>query len=192
VQPLPEPDDERIVARPRRIAREDLRREVILLRLEMAAERGVDVGLGDELLRRRGGEEPAHADLHVVRVFAVVVDHLGELRLVRPLDGARVDVRAAQRCRNFRKHSRKRPVARVPLPNTSQRISVSASVSAPSATSHTLSAIADASSNSSTSRFPSLCSPANASVLCSDHGTRSKRHVFSCSGRPSRATSWCR
>ena len=69
---------------------------------------------------------------------------------------------------------------RVGLPNATQIISVSSSVSAPSATSHTLSAIAEASSNTSKILLPLLCKPAKASVLCSLHGTKSARHVFAC------------
>jgi len=64
----------------------------------------------------------------------------------------------------------------VGLPNTSHSISVSSSVRAPSATSHTLSAICDASSNSKRMRRPLLCRPAKAAVLFSDHVAASQRH----------------
>ncbi|MNR14715.1 hypothetical protein D3C85_1312040 [compost metagenome] len=40
----------------------------------------------------------------------------------------------------------------------------------------------DASSNTMMIRLPWLCRPANASVLCADHGTWSMRQVFSWSG----------
>jgi hypothetical protein len=61
-------------------------------------------------------------------------------------------------------------------------ISVSSSVSAPSVTSHTLSAMPEASSKMTRMRLPLLCRPANASVLFSLHVTASMRHVFSCPG----------
>ena len=85
-------------------------------------------------------------------------------------------------CLYLPKHCRNRPVFWVGLPNAAQRISVFSSVSAPSATSQIGSAIFDASSKISTKRLPWLCRPANASVLCSDHGTRSMRQVRSCCG----------
>jgi len=72
------------------------------------------------------------------------------------------------------------PAGSVGLPRQSQIISVRSSVSAPSATSHTRSLMDEASSNTSRIRFPSLCRPANASVLVSDHGTMSHRQVRSC------------
>src|ERR1700738_2030559 len=69
----------------------------------------------------------------------------------------------------------------VGLPNASHRISVSSSVSAPSATSQTLSAISDASSNISARRRPLLCMPANATVLFSLHVAASQRQVLATS-----------
>jgi hypothetical protein len=72
-----------------------------------------------------------------------------------------------------------RPVLRVGLPNANHRISVLASVSAPSVVSQMMSGMAEASSNTTMIRRPSLCRPANASVLLSDQGTASMRQVFS-------------
>src|SRR6185312_11397384 len=76
-----------------------------------------------------------------------------------------------------RKHSRNRPLLRVGLPNTTHMMTVFSSVSAPSATSHTLSWIFEASSNRSRIILPLLCRPANASVLCSLHGMKSCRQL---------------
>src|SRR5690606_880386 len=87
-----------------------------------------------------------------------------------------------QRWRYLRKHSRNRPVFLVGLPKATQIISVRSSVSAPSATSQILSEMADASSNTSSTRLPSLCRPAKASELCSDQGTASIRQVLEFSG----------
>jgi hypothetical protein len=61
-------------------------------------------------------------------------------------------------------------------------ICVFASVSAPSATSQIVSAIAEASSKISSSRRPLLCRPAKASLFSSDQGTASMRQVRTCSG----------
>ena len=69
---------------------------------------------------------------------------------------------------------------RVGFPNASQSISVSLSVRAPSVTSHIVSSMALASSNTTTILFPWLCSPANASVLFLLHTAESNRHVASC------------
>ena len=93
---------------------------------------------------------------------------------------AKSTCKVCQRWRNRPRHSRNRPVESVGLPRQSQMISVRSSVSAPSATSHTRSLMDEASSNTSRIRFPSLCRPANASVLVSDHGTMSHRQVRSC------------
>jgi hypothetical protein len=90
--------------------------------------------------------------------------------------------RVTHRLRNLRKHSRKRPVLRVGLPNAIQITSVLASVPAPSATSHTLSAMAEPSSITIRMRLPSLCRPAKASVLFSLQGVASARQLFSASG----------
>ena len=75
--------------------------------------------------------------------------------------------RVIQRSRRAWKHSKKRPELRVGLPKATQMISVSLSVSAPSATSQTLSAMLEASSKTSSRRLPWLCRPAKDSVLCS-------------------------
>ncbi|RRF74839.1 hypothetical protein EAO30_27280 [Klebsiella pneumoniae] len=110
----------------------------------------------------------AHADLHKVAVLAVVVHPFLQLLLVGAFDGAAVDLRALPAVLVFAEALRNRPVLRVGLPNATQIISVSSSVSAPSATSHTRSAILEASSNTTMMRLRSLWRPANASVLCSD------------------------
>src|SRR3546814_14523104 len=59
-------------------------------------------------------------------------------------------------------------------------ISVCSSVRAPRATSHTFMSMPDDSSNIRTMRLPWLCRSANASVLLTDHVTRSARKDLSC------------
>ncbi len=91
-QPLPFSDDQGVISFPSRVTRQDDGRELVLMRVEMPAERRVGIGAADELLDRLRRELTTDSDLHDVGVFPVRGDEFLQIALVRALNLAAVNV----------------------------------------------------------------------------------------------------